>query len=97
MAHYLMLANFTAQGIQNVEETLDRADKTVELVDHAGGRVTSIFWTVGPYDVVITIEAPDDETITAAALAISSRGNLRTTTLRGFDRDEMRVILEKVG
>ena len=97
MAHYLMLANFTAQGIQNVEETLDRGDNTVELVDHAGGRVTSIIWTVGPYDVVITVEAPDDETITAAALAISSRGNLRTTTLRGFDRDEMRGILEKVG
>jgi uncharacterized protein with GYD domain len=96
MAHYLMLAKFTDRGIEKIQETLNRAEQTVELVDKAGGRVKSIWWTVGPYDVAITIEAPDDESVTAAAFAISSRGNLRTTTLRGFDRDEMRAILERV-
>jgi uncharacterized protein with GYD domain len=97
MAHYLVLANFTNQGIENIKDTLERAEQTVDLVDKAGGRVKSIWWTVGPYDVAITVEAPDDEVVTAAALAISSRGSLRTTTLRGFDSDEMRAILDRVG
>ena len=52
-------------------------------------------WTLGEYDIVVVLEAPDDETATSLALEVSSLGNVRTTTLRGFDADEMRGIVER--
>ena len=56
-----------------------------------------VYWTVGPYDLVCLIEAPDDESATAFLLEVSSAGNIRTTTLRAYDREEMSGILERLG
>jgi uncharacterized protein with GYD domain len=96
MASYVVLINFTERGIQSFNETTDRAQAATERLEELGGRVKDIYWTIGPYDIVITAEAPDDETVTAWALAISSLGNVRTTTLRAFDRDEVGAIIRKV-
>jgi uncharacterized protein with GYD domain len=54
-----------------------------------------IYWTVGPYDLVGIVEAPDDETATAALLSVAGQGNIRTTTLRAFSASEMRRMIEK--
>lgn len=54
-----------------------------------------IYWTVGPYDLVRIVEAPDDETATAALLSVAGQGNIRTTTLRAFSASEMRSVIEK--
>jgi uncharacterized protein with GYD domain len=56
-----------------------------------------IYWTVGPYDIVAVVDAGDDESATAALLTLGSQGNVRTTTLRAFNRDEMRSIIGKAG
>ncbi|MBD0357199.1 MAG: GYD domain-containing protein, partial [Rubrobacter sp.] len=42
-------------------------------------------------------EAPDDESATAFALELGSAGNVRTTTLRAYDREEMSRIIERLG
>jgi uncharacterized protein with GYD domain len=52
---------------------------------------------LGTYDIVVVMEAPDDETATAYALALGSLGNVRTQTLRAFDRDEIRGVIAKAG
>ena len=62
-----------------------------------GGKLEDVYWTVGPYDVVSVAEFPDDETGTAFLLALGSQGNIRSTTLRAFNRDEMARVLGKVG
>jgi uncharacterized protein with GYD domain len=59
-------------------------------------REGSIWWTLGSHDIVATVEAPDDETLAAALLAVAGQGNIRTTTLRAFSREEMRAIIGKV-
>ncbi len=51
----------------------------------------------GQYDLVVVSEFPDDETGTAAVLAIASQGTVRTSTLRAFDSDEMQGIISKLG
>jgi uncharacterized protein with GYD domain len=56
-----------------------------------------IYWTVGHHDMVTIVEAPDDETATAALLSIAAQGNIRSTTLRGFSADEMRAVIAKTG
>ncbi len=96
MATYVLLLNWTEQGIRNAKETLARADAATGMVEKLGGKMKDVYWTLGPYDVVAIVEAPDDETATAFALATGSQGNVRTTTLRAFDREEVKGILGKV-
>lgn len=97
MATYVVLGNWTDQGVRAFKDTVERASSVSDALGRLGASMTSIYWTVGSYDVVATFEAPDDETMTAAALAISAQGNIRTTTLRAFGLDEMTGIIEKVG
>ena len=95
MPTYVSLLNFTDQGIRNIKETLQRADRAAELAQKHGGSL-QLYWTVGPYDLVGIIEAPDDESATAFLLEAGSWGNVRTTTLRAYDREEMSGILERL-
>jgi uncharacterized protein with GYD domain len=96
MATYVVLLNWTDQGLRTSKDTLDRADAAAKALEGLGGKMKDTYWTLGPHDVVAIIEAPDDETATAFALASGAQGNIRTTTLRAFDREEVKGILSKV-
>jgi len=95
MATYTVLANFTDQGIRNVQETTHRAEAVEAAARKLGITVKSIQWTLGAYDVISQFEAPDDQAMTAFGLLLGSQGNVRTQTLRTFSRDEMSAILAK--
>ncbi len=97
MSTYIALCNFTDQGIRNVKETVKRADAVKEAGQKAGVTMKDIMWTLGNYDLVVTFEASNDQAMTAFALAVGSAGNVRTQTLRAFDRSEMTAILAKMG
>lgn len=97
MATYAVLLNWTDQGVANASGTLKRAADATALLKQMGGKLKDIYWTIGPYDALCIAEAPDDETITAFSLAVSTQGNVRTTTLRAFDRREMGAILSRLG
>ena len=97
MPTYVSLLNFTDQGIKTVRDTVERVDRATELAEKHGARLVQSYWTVGPYDLVVVLEAPDDESATAFLLESGSAGNIRTTTLRAYDRDEMRGIIERLG
>ncbi len=96
MPTYVVLLNWTDQGIRNYKETLDRAEAASKALEALGGRMKDLYWTLGPHDVVAIAEAPDDETATAFALAAGAQGSIRSTTLRAFDREEVKGILAKV-
>ena len=96
MPTYVVLLNFTDQGIRTVKETIQRADGAAERAQQYGGSL-QVYWTVGPYDLVGILEAPDDESATAFLLEVGIRGAVRTTTLRAYDREEMLGILERLG
>ena len=97
MVKYIALASFTDQGIRNVKDSLKRADAVREAARKVGCEMSQIYWTLGTYDLVTIIDAPDDASATAFALAIGSAGNVRTQSLRAFTRDEMGPILAKLG
>ena len=96
MPVYVTLLNWTDQGIRNVRDTLERYERSNELADKHGVSLEHTYWTVGPYDIALIAEAPDDESISSMLLELSSAGNLRTTTLRAYDQEEMRAILERL-
>ncbi len=97
MPHYVVLANWTEQGIRNVKGTVERTDDVAKLAEKHGGRLVQSYWTVGPYDLVGIAEAPDDESASAFALELSSSGNIRTTTMRAYDQEEMSGIVQRLG
>lgn len=96
MATYITLSNFTDQGIRNVKDSTKRADAVKEAAGKFGAKMTQIYWTLGTHDIVAVIEAPDDMSATAFALAIGMAGNVRTQTLRAFSKSEMNDILGKM-
>jgi uncharacterized protein with GYD domain len=96
MATYIMLGSFTDQGIRNVKDTTKRADAVKESATKFGVNRKEICWTMGQYDMVVTIEAPDDASVSAFALAVGSAGNIRGQTMRAYSRDEMNAILKSL-
>jgi len=95
MPSYIALINFTDKGIENFKDSPDRSDAAAAQLEKMGGSFKELYWTLGAYDIVGVIEAPDDETMTAFALSLSSLGNVRTQTMRAFDADEVRAIIGK--
>jgi uncharacterized protein with GYD domain len=97
MATYIVLGNFTDQGIRNVKDTGKRAEALKGMAQKFGASVKAVYWTIGQYDVVTIIDAPDDAALTALMLTVGGLGNVRTQSLRAFSADEMPSILGKVG
>ena len=97
MPTYISLVNWTDQGIRTVKDTLNRRGQAEALAEKHGVKFEQVYWTVGPYDVVIVLKAPDDESATAMLLELSSEGNLKTTTLRAYDHEEMSGIIQRLG
>ncbi|MBL1113968.1 GYD domain-containing protein [Streptomyces sp. 110] len=96
MATYITLLNWTEQGVRAYKDTTKRTQDFVAALDKLGARLVDIYWTDGPYDLVCIVEAPDDETATAASLQLSALGNVRTTTLRAFGQEDMARVIAKV-
>lgn len=96
MAWYVVLANFTEQGIRAVRETPRRAKVFRETAKALGVTIQDIYWTLGHHDVVLTMEAPDDETVAALMLKVGSLGNLTSQTLRAFTESEIVSIASKI-
>jgi uncharacterized protein with GYD domain len=97
MPTYVTLMNWTDQGVRNVRDTVHRRGQADEVAHKHGAKIEEVYWTVGPYDLVTIVEAPDDESVTAMLLELDSAGNLRTTTLRAYDSDEMSGIVQRLG
>jgi uncharacterized protein with GYD domain len=95
MAAYIILLQWTDQGIRNVKDTTQRAAAATEAGAKMGVKLTDLFWTLGHYDLVIVAEAPDDETITAYNVKLGALGNVKSQTLRAFRSKEMEAILKK--
>ncbi|MGZ8309047.1 MAG: GYD domain-containing protein [Rhodoplanes sp.] len=96
MASFILLAHFTEQGIKNVKDSPKRADAFRQSAKKHGATVKEIFWTLGQYDLVAILDAPDDVTVTALGLSLGTLGNVRTQTLRAFSEAEMAAILGKM-
>ena len=97
MPIYVSLVKWTDQGIKDYRTTVDRARDYAALVERHGGRARELLWTIGEYDVVTVAEFPDDDTAVAAMLQVGALGNVRTTTMRALDADQMTRIIALTG
>ena len=97
MATYIVLINYTEQGIKNVKDSPSRLDAARQMMKDMGGELKDTYLTIGNYDLVAVVEAPSDEILARFALKLGSLGNIRTTTLRAFNEAEYRDIVQSLG
>jgi uncharacterized protein with GYD domain len=94
LSHYILLINWTEQGIGKINESSARYNSFRASVEKAGGKLIGGYYTFGEYDVVIVIEAPNDETVMSLMLKVGSAGNVRTKTLKAFAAEEAMKIIK---
>ena len=97
MPRYVILINWTEQGVRSVKETTQRAEQVRQMIEQMGGRLEALYWTQGRHDLVGVMEAPDEETAAAVGLRVGMQGAVRTESLRAYDAEEMGRILAKLG
>jgi uncharacterized protein with GYD domain len=97
MPTYISLGNWTDQGVRNVRDVPKRLDAAKQMIRDAGGELKAFYMTMGTYDLVTIVEAPNDEIVARIFLMIGGQGNVRTTTLRAFTEAQTRTILASLG
>jgi uncharacterized protein with GYD domain len=93
MAHYIGLLKWTQQGAEKIKESPARLDAARQAFAALGVQFKDFYMTMGQYDMVCVLEAPDDAAVAKALLAVGSKGNIRTETLRAFTEAEYRSII----
>jgi uncharacterized protein with GYD domain len=92
-----MLSNWTDQGIRRVKDSPDRLDAARQLCRQHGAEIIAFYMTMGTYDMVIIIDAPNDEAFATLAISIAKGGDIRATTLKAYHEDAYRKIIDSVG
>ena len=93
MATYILLLNWTQQGIENIKDSPERLDQAKAAVRAAGGEMTAFYMTLGQYDIVCVVEAPDDAALAKVLLELAAAGGIRSQTLKAFPENEYRDII----
>lgn len=96
MGTYVVLIQFTDQGIRTIKNSPQRASQVQEMAKSFGCEMKDIYWTLGQYDIVAIVEANDDAGLTAFGLALATGGNVRTQTMRAFNKNEIAAIIGKL-
>ncbi len=94
MPTFVLLMNLTEQGIANIKEAPARIEEAVNALEAAGGKVLAFYTVMGPYDYVSIVDAPSDQVALAQLLGLGMAGNVRTTTLKAFSREEFAEIVK---
>ena len=96
MPTYVLLMHYTPKGAEHIRDSPDRIDAARKTFKTLGGNLKQWYLTSGRYDGVAIVEAPDEETLTRAVLALNALGNVRTETMRAFDEREFRAMVDKL-
>jgi uncharacterized protein with GYD domain len=96
MPQYVVLWNWTDQGIRSVKDSPKRLASFRTQLEKVGGKLVGEYYTMGQYDGVVIVEAPNDETIMSILLGDASKGNFHSITLKAFPMSEADKIIESI-
>jgi uncharacterized protein with GYD domain len=96
MATYVVLAQFTDQGIRTIKNSPQRASQVAEMAKSFGCEMKEVYWTLGKYDIVAIMDAKDEQSLYAFGYSLGSAGNVRTQTLRAFTKDEIGKVISRL-
>jgi uncharacterized protein with GYD domain len=93
MATYVCLMNFTSDGIQGIKDHPKRRDEARKAAEGMGLKIQGVYLTLGPYDLTVILEAPNDEAAATFALGSGMRGKISTLTMRAFTEAETNKLI----
>ncbi len=93
MPKYISLVKYTPKGVENVKDSPSRLDAVKKLCESMDARVENFYLTMGQYDMVLIMDAPDSVTAAKLILKIASQGSVSTETLPAFTEEEYREII----
>jgi uncharacterized protein with GYD domain len=96
MPTYISLLKLTDQGIKNIKEAPARVEEGIKAMEAGGGKFIGFYSVMGEYDYVIIGEAPSDEAMMTYLLALGSLGNVRTTTMKAFNKEQFSDFVKKL-
>ena len=88
MPTFVSLVKWTEQGIRTVKDVPKRLEAFEATITRAGGKLKDFYLVTGEYDMVVVTEVPSEEVMAKLTLTTGMQGNVRTTTLRAFNREE---------
>ena len=94
MPTYVMLANWTEQGMRSIGESPKRVDTAKKTLEEMGGQFRSVYMTMGMYSLIMIYDAPDDAVAARFTLMLGKLGNVRTTSLKAFPEEAYRQIVQ---
>ena len=89
MPTYVMLTNLTSEGVRTLKNNPNRVTEVNKEVEAIGVKVVSQYATLGPYDFVTIVEAPDDKTMAKVSVELGSRGTMTSETMAAMKSDEL--------
>jgi len=89
MPLYIILGKLTDKAIGKMKEAKQRDDKAEQIIQSAGGKLISHYYTFGRYDFVATVELPSAEILAKVILDIGKWGTVSTETMTALLPEEM--------
>ncbi len=96
MPTYIILMKLTDQGMKDIKNAPQRIEDAVKGLETVGGKLEVFYSVMGEYDYVAVGECPSDEITSTFLLLLSSQGNVRTTTLKAFTKEEFAEMVKKL-
>ncbi len=96
MPNYVILMKLTDQGAKAIKDAPGRIEAGIKAYEKMGGKIIGFYAVMGEYDYVAVGEAPSDEVATTFALGLGSLGNVKTTTLRAYTKEEFAAMVKKL-
>ena len=96
MATYITLAKYTAQGIASIKDSPDRLDAAREQLAPLGVTIKDFYLTLGEYDFMVVVEAPDNKTAAMELIGLGAQGNVSTTTMAALTEHEFRNLIAEM-
>ena len=96
MAKFISLVKYTTKGVENIKESPNRLDVVKQLCESMGAKVEGFYLTMGRYDLIMIMDAPNQETAAKLILTVTSGGSVSTETLPAFPEEEYRKIISEL-
>jgi len=96
MPTYILLMKLTEQGAKDIKNAPQRVEQAAKTVEAMGGKMIGFYTTMGEYDYVAIGECPNDEVMMTFLMGLGSLGNIKTTTLKAFTKEEFSQLVKKL-
>ena len=96
MVRRILLMKITDQGAKDIKAAPQRIEQAIATFEKMGGKILGFYLVTGEYDYISIGEAPNDEVAMAFTMGLSALGNVRTTTIQAYTKEEFGVLVEKL-